>query len=228
MDKLVDDALLLVEQNFYFLHVGKFFDKLSKKEDLSSKNLNVRKEYSTSQIYYFNPQVIQELLKDSYGKNEQEITLYEYFVEFNAYRGICMAMVEALRLESPFKSFMQFRLHERYEDFVDILSFVRNVLSHNIHAQIRLSEKDFDGTLKRIRRMQRNPQVHFEFLYALDLPEIGSPELDYGFTCKVDFEALDEGMEFLHVLSTWDLLMLSELCFNLVLAYRIFTSTPLR
>lgn len=52
MDKniLLDDALLLVEQNFYFLHVGKFFDKLSKKEDLSQIALHVRKNEQEGSI----------------------------------------------------------------------------------------------------------------------------------------------------------------------------------
>lgn len=217
---LIDDALLLVEQNFYFLHVGKFFDKLSKKEKLYKKKLHVKKVVNEIQVYHFNAIMIDEILKDAYGKKEEDITLFEYFVEFNAYRGICMAMVEALRLESSFKDFMLKKLGDRYEDFIDILSFVRNVLSHNIHAQIRLSEKDYEGTLKRIRRLQRNPQVEVRFVYAKDLPEIGSPALDYGFTCNIDFESLQEGMEFLNILDMWDLLMLSELCFNLVLAYK--------
>lgn len=219
---LIDDALLLVEQNFYFLHVGKFFDKLSKTEELYNKKLPVKKVVNQIQIYHFNPLMIDEILKDAYGREEEEITLFEYFVEFNAYRGICMAMVEALRFDSPFKDFMQLRLGKQYEDFIDILSFVRNVLSHNIHAQIKLSKKDYEGTLKRIRRMQRNPFVKFQFFYATDLPEIGSPVLDYGFTCKIDFESLSEGMEFLNILDMWDLLMLSELCFNLSLAYKSF------
>lgn len=133
-----------------------------------------------------------------------------------------MAMVEALRLESPFKSFMQIKLADRYENFFDILSFVRNVLSHNIHAQIKLNEKDYEGTLKRIRRMKRDTVVSFEFIYAEDLAEIGFPNLDYGFTCKIDFESLSTETEFLKILSQWDLLMLSELCFNLVLSYRKF------
>ncbi len=83
------------------------------------------------------------------------------FIKFNSFCGICMAMVEALMIEGPFREFMKTRLGEQFEDFFDIISFVRNVLSHNIHAQIMLSEKDYAGTLKRIRRHKRETNIFF-------------------------------------------------------------------
>lgn len=220
---LLEDALLLVEQNFYFLHVGEFFGELSKKEDLTNRNLEIKRRFDEAQSYNFNPNIIKELLHDAKQTEKDEITLFEYFVEFNAFRGICMAMVEALRLEGPFRQFMQIRLGNQFENFFDIVSFVRNVLSHNIHAQILLNEKDYAGTLKRIRRHKRDTNIIFAVIYANDLPEIGSPDTNYGFTCNIDFEALDEGMPFLEIISHWELMMLSELCFNLVMAYKIFT-----
>jgi len=218
---LLDDALLLIEQNFYFLHMGEFFGKLSKTEDFTDRSLFVVKKYENDQAYYFNAQIIHELLLNAQKSHKEEISLFEYFVEFNAFRGICMAMVESLRFESLFKTYMQELFHEQYENFFDIVSFVRNVLSHNIHSEIRLSQKDFDGTLKRIRRMGRDANLFFNFQYALNLPELGAPNEAYSFTCNIDFSALEEGMPFLEILSMWDLMMLSELCFNLVMTYRM-------
>lgn len=218
---LLDDALLLVEQNFYFLHMGEFLGKLTKTEDLSDRSLFVVKKYENEQTYYFNADIIQELLVNARQTKKEDISLFEYFVEFNAFRGMCMAMVESLRFESTFKDFMQNLFGEQYENFFDIISFVRNVLSHNIHSEIRLSEKDYDGTLKRIRRMGRKADMNFAFQYSLNLPELGAPNDAYIFTCKIDFEKLKEGMPFLEILSMWDLLMLSELCFNLVMTYRM-------
>lgn len=227
-DILLDDALLLVEQNFYFLHMGEFFGKLSKTEDFTDRSMFVVKKYENEQAYYFNAEIIHELLLNAQKTKKDDISLFEYFVEFNAFRGICMATVESLRLESPFKEFMQGLFGDQYENFFDIISFVRNVLSHNIHSEIRLSAKDFDGTLKRIRRMQRNSNIIFAFQYALNLPEIGAPNDAYTFTCKIDFETLEEGMPFLDILSMWDLMMLSELCFNLVMTYRMKEEQKLR
>lgn len=221
---LLEDALLLVEQNFFFLHVGEYFSALSKHEDLSQKPLQVQRKLDDGQMYEFHGGIIHEVLKDASLRQSDEITLFEYFTEFNAFRGICMAMLEALRLEeSAFRNFIQIRFVDDYENLVDILSFVRNVLSHNIHAQIRLNAKDYDGTLKRIRRMSRDPNITFHFNYARDLPEIGFPNEEYGFTCKIDFSKLQEGMPFLDIISHWELFMLSELCFNLVMSYRKFS-----
>jgi len=220
-DVLLDDALLLIEQNFYFLHMGEFFGKLSKTENFTDRSLFVVKKYDADKAYYFNAQIIHELLINAQNSQKDEISLFEYFVEFNAFRGICMAMVESLRFESPFKVFMTELFHDQYENFFDIVSFVRNVLSHNIHSEIRLSQKDFDGTLKRIRRMGRDSHVYFNFQYALNLPSLGAPNDEYSFTCKIDFETLEEGMPFLEILSMWDLMMLSELCFNLVMTFRM-------
>lgn len=227
-ETLLEDALLLVEQNFYFLHMGEFFSKLSKTEDFTNRSLFVVKKYENEQAYYFNAEIIHELLVNARETKKEDISLFEYFVEFNAFRGICMATVESLRFESSFKTFMQDLFGEQYENFFDIVSFVRNVLSHNIHSEIRLNAKDFDGTLKRIRRMHRKSDISFSFQYALNLPELGAPNDAYSFTCKIDFEALEEDMPFLEILTMWDLMMLSELCFNLVMTYRIKEERKLR
>jgi len=225
---LLDDALLLIEQNFYFLHMGEFLGKLSKTEDLVHRSLFVVKKYEDDKAYYFNSEIIHELLVNARETKKDEISLFEYFVEFNAFRGICMAMVESLRFESSFKIYMQQLFREEYEDFFDILSFVRNVLSHNIHSEICLNEKDYEGTLKRIHRMGRNPDMAFAFQYSRTLPELGAPNDAYTFTCKINFEDLTEGIPFLEILSMWELLMLSELCFNLVMTYRMKVEKALK
>ncbi|MFV0481317.1 MAG: hypothetical protein ACK5LP_04975 [Campylobacteraceae bacterium] len=222
IDELIEDALLLVEQNFYFLHAGEFFARLIKKEDLSNKVEDIVLNRYDISSYKLQSRFTLEDLRDALGKSKEEIGLFEYFVEFNSIRGICMATVEALRLEGGFRDFMFDVLgKERFEEIYDILSFVRNVLSHNIHAEIRLSFKDYDGTKRRIFRMRRDPKIAFSFIYSQDLPGIVPPQSTYGFSCYVDFESMDETTLFLDVLNTWELLMLCELCFNLVQAYRI-------
>jgi len=221
-DDLVEDALSLIEQNFYFLHAGEFFTSLSKRKNLTTNNnLNVKKYFDNGAIYHFNPNIIKEILLDAKKSSKEQTILFEYFVQFNAFRGICMAMVEILRLDTHFKYFIQTKLQDKYEDFFDIISFIRNVLSHNIHADIFLVQKDFDGTLKRIRRMKRKSNIHFDFLYSKDLPEINSPFPDYGFSCNIDFELLKVNTPFLDIVSLWELMMISELCFNFVVAYKV-------
>jgi len=221
MNNLVNDALLLIEQNFYFLHIGEFFTTLSKRKNLTvNNNLGIKKYFENETIYHFNANIIKELLLDAKKSDVKQTILFEYFVEFNAFRGICMAMVEALRLETPFRNFIQDKLKDKFEDFFDIVSFIRNVLSHNIHADIYLLEKDYAGTLKRIRRMNRDPNIFFNFLYSVNLPEINSPSYEYGFSCNINFESLKENKPFLEVIPLWELMMISELCFNFVFAYK--------
>ncbi|MBE0495844.1 MAG: hypothetical protein IBX45_05500 [Campylobacterales bacterium] len=217
--QLLEDALLLVEQNFYFLHAGQFFGKLAKSAQFDETLFEVSLVCDNIHTYHFHPKFTKAVLEDA-KENSGEVSLFDYFVAFNAFRGICMAMVEALRFDSSFSDFLHTRLGARYEDFFDLLSFVRNVLSHNIHAEIALNAKDYEGTLKRIRRMGRNPDVSFTFVYAYDLPEISPPYEGYGFTCKVNFEGLEEGMEFLEIIPLWELFMVSELCFNLTQAFK--------
>ncbi len=217
---LLDDTLLLVEQNFYFLNMGEFLGMLSKTEDLTDRSMFVVKKFDSQNAYYFNADITYELLKNARKYKKDELSLFEYFVEFNSFRGICMAMVEALRLENSFKEYIEQRVGEQYENFYDILSFVRNVLSHNTHAEIRLNEKDFAGTLKRIRRMRRNENVKLNFQYSASLPEISPPNSRYGVNISIDFLSLKVGDEFLKIVEMWDLFMLSELCFNLVISFR--------
>ena len=221
-ETLLDDALLLVEQNFYFLHAGAFFDAVSRQTDLSQHyDPRIYKKFDDSSAYLFNPAIIQEVMEDATQIPPHQPTLFEYFVELNAIRGICMALVEAVKLESPFREYMKQKLGRSFEDFIDIVSFVRNVLSHNIHAEIRLDEKDFKGTRERILRMRRDPDVHFRLDYAMDLPEIGTPVEGYGFTCRVDFASLEVGMPFLEIMPQSTLMKLGELCFNIVVGYRL-------
>ncbi len=224
---LLDDTLLLVEQNFYFLNMGEFFGMLSKTEDLTDRSMFVVKKFDSQNAYYFNADITYELLKNARKYKKDELSLFEYFVEFNSFRGICMAMVEALRLENSFKEYIEQRVGEQYENFYDILSFVRNVLSHNTHAEIRLNEKDFAGTLKRIRRMRRNENVKLNFQYSASLPEISPPNSRYGVNISIDFLSLKVGDEFLKIVEMWDLFMLSELCFNLVISFRTLQSKEL-
>jgi len=221
-ETLIEDALLLVEQNFYFLHAGAFFDAVSRQTDLSQHyDPRIYKSFEDKSAYLFNPLLIQEVMADARQTPADAPTLFEYFVELNAIRGICMATVEAVKLESPFRSYVQVKLGDRFENFVDLVSFVRNVLSHNIHAEIRLDEKDFKGTRERILRMHRNPDIHFTLHYAADFPEIGTPDETYGFSCQVDFAALEVGMPFLEIMPQSTLMKLGELCFNMVIGYRL-------
>jgi len=218
---LEDDALLLVEQNFYFLQTGSFFTALAKEYPLvTANNMHISKNFGEHE-YQFNTIIIQEMLEDMHTSSKDKVVLFEYFVEMNAFRGICMAMVEALRLHSGFKIFIEEKLKIQYEDFFDLLSLVRNVLSHNIHADIYLDKKDYEGTHQRRLRQHRGSKIQFNFKYATHLPQMKAPSAEYGFSSTIDLNSLKEDTAFLDVLSLWELMMIAELCFNLVISYKL-------
>lgn len=221
IDLLENDALLLVEQNFYFLQTGSFFAALAKEYPLVTMGkIDISKSFGEHE-YQFNTFIIREMLEDMHATRKDELVLFEYFVEMNAFRGICMAMVEALRLDGDFKIFIEEKLNLQYEDFFDLLSFVRNVLSHNIHADIYLDRKDYEGTHQKRLRQHRGSKIQFDFKYATHLPQMKAPSIEYGFSSTIDLDSLKEDTAFLDVLSLWELMMISELCFNLVLSYKL-------
>jgi hypothetical protein len=220
---LVEDAILLIEQNFYFLTIGEYFNDLSKKYNLSlPEDEIVTKNFKDDLEYSFNSSIINEILSQCFIEDKTRTSLFEYFIEMNSIRGICMAMIEALRIESDFQEFISLKLKDQYNDFIDIVSFVRNVLSHNIHADMCLTNYDFKGTLERIIRKKRDPNIDFKFNYHDLLKEINSPSLEYGLYLKINFSKLKKGIPFFKVISQLELILLGELCFNLSISYRIF------
>jgi hypothetical protein len=225
LHETIDDALLLIEQNFYFLHAGEFFALWSRREDLSAVVPGqLVKVFEGGLPYTFDGGLIQTVLSHEYATPAEDASLFEYFVEFNAFRGVAMGMIEATREDSPFGAFLRERLgEERFENLIDIVAFVRNVLSHNTHAEIHLTPKDYEGRRKRIERMGRDTAVEFDFHYHDDLPEINAPSEEYGLHLNVDFGALSPATPFLEILSMGDLMLLSELCFNWVMVYRAAT-----
>jgi hypothetical protein len=224
-NETIEDALLLIEQNFYFLHAGEFFALWSRREDLSAVvPRKLIKDFDGGLSYAFDGGLIGTVLAHEHATPDDATSLFEYFVEFNAFRGIAMGMIEATQSPSPFRDFLHARLgEERFENFIDIVAFVRNVLSHNTHAEIRLTEKDYLGRRKRIERMGRDTDIHFALQYHEDVPEIKGIGEGYGVGLHVDFGALEPETLFLDVMTMGDLMLLSELCFNWVMVYRAAT-----
>lgn len=218
----VEDILTGVEDNFRFLHVGKFLDEYIKRNDLSLEAKNIQLELG-DKAYRLKRSVISEQLK-SYFDNKDKPNIFGYLVEWNAFRGIGMAMTEGLKIDSSFKTFVMKMLGGKYEHFHAILSFIRNVLSHNIDAEIRLKEDHYKGTREKFRRNHPSDVAEFTFKYDRDMPEI--THTDYGFTIRVDFSELTPGKRFVEVISEWHLFMFAELCFNLVFAFRNQPSVP--
>ena len=213
----IEDILTGVEDNFRFLHVGMFLAEYIKRNDLSSEAKYLQLKLGNDKAYWLNSGVIGEQLK-IYFANKGKPIIFGYLVEWNAFRGIGMAMTEGLKIDSPFKTFVMETLGEKYEHYHAILSFIRNVLSHNIDDEIRLKENHYRGTRKSFMKKHPCGVAKFTFEYDRDMSEM--TQNDYGFTIRVNFRELSPGKRFVEVISEWDLYMFAELCFNLIFAFR--------
>lgn len=215
----VDDTLSLIEQNFEFLHAGKFLSHYIKQNNLSTKAQNLTIYFEEGKTYCLNGLIIRDYLESAFINNNKPNTL-GYFVTWNAFRGIGMAMTECFKEKNSFRDLIKKKLGDRYEHFKAIFQFIRNVLSHNVHNEIRLKKDDYDITKTRFTKKVKSGKAKFEFNYIHDLPEICTTNGDYGFKIIVDFTKLNKGDHFINIVHEWELYMLMELSFNFVKVYR--------
>lgn len=216
-----EDILSLVEQNFYFLHIGQFLAHYISKNNLSSEAQNLNIVLAEKQGYLLNGEIIKDLLSNSYIKWNQS-NILGYFTEWNAFRGITMAMREGISGNKNFNKFLTSKLKDKFKHFEYIITFIRNILSHNIDNEIILrSEKDFERTKKSfIEKVDRTGIAQIEIIYSKDFPEIPIDNKDYGFKVKMDFSSLEEGQKFINIITEWQLFMIAEFCRNLIYLYR--------
>lgn len=122
-----------------------FLDRLIKDNDFSKKAKDQRINMSDGKSYTLRQDIISsELQKISSNKSN----LFGYFVEWNAFRGITMALTEGIKGNEDFNKFLENKLKSKYESFVNIISFIRNTFSHNIDNNITLKKKTTKGHLK--------------------------------------------------------------------------------
>ncbi len=212
----IEDTVSLVEQNFEFLHVGMFLNKHVKDNNLSSKVIPIKYKCESGKTYTLDGHLAKEALL---AFNQNKPTVFGYLVMWNSCRGIGMAMSEGLKDDSKFKTFLKAKLGDRYEHFHAILCFIRNVLSHNIHNEIRLKKDDYEGTRNKFKKIHLSGIAAFSIKYADDFPDMNAPN-NYEFNIEVDFNSLIPGKRFIEVISEWHLFMFSELCYNFAKAFR--------
>ncbi|MBI5138801.1 MAG: hypothetical protein HZA95_03305 [Candidatus Vogelbacteria bacterium] len=212
----IEDIISLVEQNFMFLHAGKFLSYHIKQRNLSLEAKNLLLVLKNNDKYLLRGDLIRNFLSESF-LNWDKPNILDYFVEWNAFRGIAMAMHEGIARNPDFENFLKNIFKEKYLHFKYIIEFIRNVLSHNIDNEIRLINEDFSGTADKVKKnIDRSGVATLDFQYNRDFPEkINFPE-NYGFKIEVFFCDLKEGDKFIEIISEWQLFMLMELCNNVV------------
>jgi len=216
----IEDILTLVEQNFEFLHIGMFLSHYYIKEHnlaVEAKNIDLNLEKNKG--FVLRGDIIRDSFSESFIKCDQG-NILGYFVEWNAFRGIAMAIHEGISKNSDFEKFIESILKKKYKHFKCIIAFIRNVLSHNIDSEIRLIKEDFEPTGNKFKKDVQSGVASLEFIYSRDFPEKNALPEDYGFNIQIQFCNLEEGNKFTDIVPEWHLFMIMELCRNVVGYYR--------
>ena len=211
----INDVISLIEQNFNFLHLGKFLSWYIRKNNLAdvAETIPIRSD-DGEYILYGNRT---KMLLENAFINGYKSNILGYFTEWNAFRGIFMAVSEGIEKVDIWKSYLEERLGEQYDFFEKIIKFARNVLSHNIHHEIRLHEKDI-FSIKKWFENKELPSYSLDISYKRYLPEASYPS-NYSFKIELICSKLKEGEKFLDIISLNNLYMLAEFCYNLTHFY---------
>ena len=171
----LQNAYETVALYFRFLHLGYFFDDLSKR--INSSRLVRSIDIATPQnlTYKLNQQLIVDSLENIYN-NPNKVSVFSHLTLLNALRGVTMAVVEgfektkingASELQEVYQNEIFLGNQRLTDSFAGALRFVRNALSHNINDKIELTEKDYLRQ-KNYRVGPNNPfgpTMHFYFDY---------------------------------------------------------------
>ena len=148
----IEDILSFIEDNYRFLIIGKFLDWYIKNNNISDKAKNINIILGQNRGYILNGYLIKQMLEDIYI-NSNKGNIFGYFVEWNAIRGITMAVKEGIKTNQDFRNFLENKLGDQYKYFDVIISFIRNILSHNIDHEIRiLDSKICSGTQQYVQK----------------------------------------------------------------------------
>ncbi|HOJ16298.1 MAG TPA: hypothetical protein PLC43_03920 [Caldisericia bacterium] len=226
------DILSLIEQNFSFLHLGNFLSIYIKNKNLSNAAKNIEIKLDNNK-FTLKGEKIKSCLEDSYI-NRNKPNILEYFVTWNAFRGIAMAVYEGIKNDNFRKFIVSILSKDKFKHFYYIIKFIRDVLSHNIDNEIKLINENFDKTKNEFLKKNSSGIADFEFIYSRDFPDVKNFLKDipnnYGFKIQLNFNNLQDNSQqrykFTDIISEWQLYMLMELCYNLSIYYRVKIKTP--
>ena len=91
----IDDNITLVEQNYSFLHIGNFLSQYIKNHNLSTEAKNILFDFGENKRFVLSGDLSRDCFSDSFI-NWNKSNILGYFVTWNAFRGIAMAMHEGI------------------------------------------------------------------------------------------------------------------------------------
>lgn len=232
--KVFKDSCETIYMYYAYLHLGSFYSQLSKHEDLSNKSQNILIDTGTGK-FQLRRDIIQNSLSDIYKKSSSPDLVFNLILN-NSIRGITMALFEALKDTEIKNLFLKeiFRNNIKdFNDFKEVVRFIRNTFSHNIRDKIELKRGDFLKYSKNKRKKKkkngkseeelwleliddlekkRRSPINFFFDYAKS--PIPLELKNYTVNINIDFNQIKDGVVYTDIISEYQSLMFIELCYN--------------
>lgn len=216
----MQDIFELIKRSYTFLQLNLFLEYYIKVDD--GQNGSILKVLDATDYTYNFDQNAYYLRKDyiRYGLDtsmidgkELNMGILSEMAIFNSFSSITSSFYELLNYEEPFRDFVEnlFQIKwYHYESFKSILSLIRNITIHwSLANTYILKEKDFSiwkayHVKKWIEKLELNLNI-VEGLHRLDIIIIISD--------------IDVWFRFSEVFDGYKMLMLIELCMNLIQLY---------
>lgn len=196
---------------FVYLHLGVFYSQLSKNEDLSDKARNFQIDFGKEK-YSLVGEVIKDYLKKIH-EEPQSPGIFYYLILSNSIRGVTMALFEALKNDEIKSLFLKqiFRNEETFDNFHEVLRFIRNTFSHNIRDRIELRKEDYEGQRNYLSKKGKS-DINFFFDYNESPIRLNKGH--YIVEIHIDFNQVKEGSIYTDIISEYQSLLFIELCYN--------------
>ncbi|MBI4027401.1 MAG: hypothetical protein HY360_20615 [Verrucomicrobia bacterium] len=225
------NAFETTHQYFALLHLGYFFEDLSRRINVSRLARTVHIQTPPNLTYTLHADLIAQALQNMYD-NPSKSSILSHLILLNSLRGITMSLATAFEsakgkghseLQDAFQTEVFLDDAALTDSFVGITRFLRNVLSHNIEDELRLREVDY-AVQRDYRNNKRNkcgPVMKFQYRYDDPSSAIHIPGYSHGLLIELDLNRLTPGQPFESAMSAHQSLLFAEFCCNsLLFLYR--------
>lgn len=210
------NTINLIQWYYRYLCIWWFLNEIIKNKNLSNEIKNVKIKTWDKTNFSLNTKTIDKLLSEIKNNPEKE-NIFWYFNKISSIKWIVSSTKELIDTNQDFKKFFKNFLGEKYEDFKEILNFIRNCLNHNISTQIKIKEKDF-STQKKFLIERKKTFIKFNFIYS-DHIKSWSWNKKYWFCIRINFKKIREWDKLFDIVKLHNLFMLSEFCYNMCEIY---------
>lgn len=207
----------LIQWYYNFLSLWKYLEQYMRNNDLSDINIDTKIKTWPTSTFWINKKAVNWLLKSIHWNSKKNI--FWYLTELSARRGIFTATKEGIDNDQHFHNFIKETLKNQFFPFMQLLSLIRNILSHHMTSDWVLKQEDYHKQ-KEFLMQKEITRIHFKFKYSTYIKERKWSD-EYWLDIKVNMKNLYDWIKIKKLFSTHQLYLLSELCYNLSEIYRV-------